>query len=197
MCAWRCLNFSGCPLVTGLADCRLPGLIQLNCFLVHSIRPEIFSKVSHCKCWSIPDTLAYYTSHSFLSQIMPLIIVPSLVWLHCVGGMVTMIPICDPILIWKTILLGTMVNFLFYSLNEAPGSYLSCVKISAWYLQAFQVILLFKLTFIVLCIQFFEWLSVTNGNKSLCWQTIPFLSSIIHRKRVLIVNQVFLALFFN
>jgi len=31
----------------------------------------------------------------------------------------------------KTILLGTMVNFLFYSLNEAPGKYLSCVKISA------------------------------------------------------------------
>jgi len=31
-----------------------------------------------------------------------------------------------------------MVNFLFYSLSEAPGSFLSCVKISAWYLEAIQ-----------------------------------------------------------
>ena len=32
---------------------------------------------------------------------------------------------------WKTILFGTLVNFLFYSLNEALGVYLSCAKISA------------------------------------------------------------------
>ena len=36
------------------------------------------------------------------------------------------------------ILLGIMVNFLLYSLNEVPGLYLSSVKISAWYLEAFQ-----------------------------------------------------------
>ena len=39
---------------------------------------------------------------------------------------------------WRTILWGTMVKFLFHSLNEPPGSYLSWVKISAWYLEAFQ-----------------------------------------------------------
>ena len=36
--------------------------------------------------------------------------------------------ICD--LILETYLFGTLVNFLFYSLNQAPGAHLSCVKIS-------------------------------------------------------------------
>jgi len=47
---------------------------------------------------------------------------------------------------WKTILLGTTVNFLFYSLNEGPGSCLSCVKFQLDILKhsRYMAILLFN-----------------------------------------------------
>jgi len=92
---------------------------------------------------------------------------------------------------WKTILLGTIVNFLFYSLNEATGSYLSCVKISVWYLEVFQRYNQFtvqhstNLTFRAMYWVFW----VIKCDKWLCWQTISFLSSIIHRKRILNVKS--------
>ena len=49
-----------------------------------------------------------------------------------------------------------MVNFLFYSLNEAPGSYLSCVKISAQYLKDMAILLFntLKLTYSMMCLVF-------------------------------------------
>ena len=88
---------------------------------------------------------------------------------------------------WKTILLGTMTNFLFYSLTEAPGSYLSHVKISAWYHEAFQRYGHFTVQYNFYSTIYCQWVIKCDE----WWQItlLTFFSSTIHRKSLLIVKS--------